>query len=77
MAIGIAIVFNEGTNIIFGKISFVTQACSAVLQLAVSIDYAVFLLHRFAEYREKGMNAVDAMEIWPCRRQPAPSPPAP
>jgi len=63
LVIGVAIVINEGTNIIFGEISFVTQACSAVLQLAVSIDYAVFLLHRFAEYREQGMNAVDAMKM--------------
>ena len=62
LVIGVAIVINEGTNIIFGEISFVTQACSAVLQLAVSIDYAVFLLHRFAEYREAGMDAREAMK---------------
>ena len=60
-AIGIAILLNEGTNYFLGSVSFVTRASSAVLQLAVSIDYAVFLLHRFAEYREKGMNNEDAM----------------
>ncbi len=63
LAIGVAIVLNEGTNIIFGQVSFVTQACSAVLQLAVSIDYAVFLLHRFAEFREEGMDAPTAMKL--------------
>lgn len=63
IAIGIAILINEGSNIILGKISFVTQACSAVLQLAVSIDYAVFLLHRFSEYREQGMEPFEAMKL--------------
>lgn len=62
LAIGVAILLNEGTNIILGQVSFVTQACSAVLQLAVSIDYAVFLLHRFAEFREEGMDAPTAMK---------------
>ncbi len=60
-AIGVAILINEGTNYFLGSVSFVTRASSAVLQLAVSIDYAVFLLHRFSEYREKGMNIEDAM----------------
>ena len=63
LVIGVAILLNEGTNIIFGSISYVTQACSAVLQLAVSIDYAVFLLHRFAEYRTEGMDAPSAMKL--------------
>ncbi len=60
-AIGAAIVLNEGSNIMFGEISYVTQACSAILQLAVSIDYAVFLLHRFSDERERGLDAPDAM----------------
>lgn len=62
LAIGVAILINEGTNIIFGEISFITRACSAVLQLAVSIDYAVFLLHRFSELRDEGMEPVEAMK---------------
>ncbi|MGI6739097.1 MAG: efflux RND transporter permease subunit [Christensenellales bacterium] len=62
LAIGVAILLNEGSNYFFGKVSFVTRASSAVLQLAVSIDYAVFLLHRFAEYREKGYDNERAME---------------
>ena len=62
ITIGIAILINEGSNIILGRISFVTRACSAVLQLAVSIDYAVFLLHRFSEYREQGLEPFEAMQ---------------
>lgn len=62
LAIGVAILLNEGTNIIFGSVSFVTRASSAVLQLAVSIDYAIFLLHRFSELREDGQGPVEAMK---------------
>jgi predicted RND superfamily exporter protein len=50
-AIGIAIIINMGTNIIFGEISFITRTVSPVLQLAVSLDYAIFLLHSFNSYR--------------------------
>lgn len=63
LVIGAAIVINEGTNIIYGSISFVTRAASAVLQLAVSIDYAVFLLHRFNERREEGLPVGEAMRL--------------
>ncbi|HJJ35779.1 MAG TPA: MMPL family transporter [Methanocorpusculum sp.] len=59
--IGIAIVINMGTNIIYGEISFVTQGIAALLQLAIAIDYAIFLLHRFNECTKEGMNAEDAM----------------
>lgn len=49
LGIGIAVIINAGTNIIFGEISFVTNAAGSILQLAVSLDYSVFLLHRFVE----------------------------
>lgn len=49
--IGIAIIINMGTNIIFGEISFITKTVSPILQLAVSLDYAIFLLHSFNNYR--------------------------
>ncbi|NLX83451.1 MAG: MMPL family transporter, partial [Clostridiales bacterium] len=62
LVIGIAIVLNEGTNIIFGSVSFITRACSAILQLAVSIDYAIFLLHRFSDCRDEGLAPVEAMK---------------
>ncbi len=60
--IGISILLNEGSNIFLGGVSFVTRACSAILQLAVSMDYAVFLLHRFRDYRDDGMEIRPAME---------------
>jgi hypothetical protein len=51
-SIGIAVVINMGTNIIFGEISFITLTVSPVLQLAVSLDYAIFLLHSFNSHRQ-------------------------
>ncbi len=60
--IGVAILLNEGTNVFLGEVSYVTQACSAILQLAVSFDYAVFLLHRFTEFRREGEEAQLAMK---------------
>ncbi len=59
--IGIAIIINSGSNIIFGEISFVTNAAGSILQLAVSLDYSVFLIHRFKEMREKGLEPQEAM----------------
>ena len=49
--LGAAILINNGTNLMFGTISFVTNAAGSILQLAVSLDYSVFLIHRFAECR--------------------------
>lgn len=61
--IGVAILINMGTNIIFGEISFVTKGVAALLQLAIAIDYAIFLLHRFSEYRQGGMEIKEAMGL--------------
>lgn len=61
VTIGIAILINRGTNLMFGTISFVTNAAGSILQLAVSMDYGIFLLHRFAENREQGQEVQDAM----------------
>lgn len=61
LTIGVAIVLNMGTNLIFGTISFVTNAAGGVLQLAVSMDYSIFLLHRFAENRHEGKDVEEAM----------------
>ena len=58
--IGISIVYNLGTNIIFGEISFITQMCAAVLQLAVSMDYGIVMLHAFRGFRAQGMTSYDA-----------------
>lgn len=61
ITIGIAIMLNRGTNLMFGEISFVTNAAGSVLQLAVSMDYSIFLLHRFAENRKEGKEVQVAM----------------
>lgn len=53
VTIGIAVIINMGTNIFFRDISFITQTVSPILQLAVSLDYAIFLLHSFKTYKEK------------------------
>ncbi len=62
ITIGVAILINEGTNIFLDEISYVTRATSAILQLAVSIDYAVFLLHSFARFRQDGFEVKEAMK---------------
>lgn len=59
--LGAAIMINNGTNFIFGEISFVTNAAGSILQLAVSLDYSVFLMHRFRECRQGTANPEDAM----------------
>lgn len=59
--LGVAIMLNNGSNLIFGEISFVTNAAGSVLQLAVSLDYSVFLLHRFEECRKENSDAQSAM----------------
>lgn len=60
-AIGISIVINNGTNAFLGSVSFLTQSTASVLQLAVSMDYSIFLLHRFAEERHRGLDVRPAM----------------
>lgn len=59
--LGVAIVINAGTNLIFGEISFVTNAAGNILQLAVSLDYSVFLIHRFEECRQEEADTERAM----------------
>ena len=59
--LGVAVIINSGSNLIFGEISFVTNAAGNILQLAVSLDYSVFLLHRFAECRQTTANPKKAM----------------
>ena len=59
--LGVAVVINAGSNLIFREISFVTNAAGNILQLAVSLDYSIFLLHRFEECRKDAPNAKKAM----------------
>lgn len=52
-ASGIAVLLNMGTNAIFGEISYITNAIAAILQLALSIDYSIVLLHSYRSIKEK------------------------
>lgn len=53
LSIGMAIVYNLGSNILQGEISYVTQALAAVLQLGVTMDYSIFLWHSYEEQQER------------------------
>ena len=61
LSIGMAIVYNMGTNIFKGEISFITQSLSAVLQLGVTLDYSIFLWHSYQEELENNDDKKDAM----------------
>lgn len=61
LTMGIAIILNMGTNIIFGKISFLSHGIAAVIQLAVAMDYSIFLLHSFTAQKQKGLSDEEAM----------------
>ena len=68
-----AALLNLGTNFIFGEISFVSNSVTVVLQLALAIDYAIIMLHRFLEEREiRGRPGKPVS-----RRSARPSPPSP
>jgi len=53
LSIGMAIVYNLGSNVFKGEISYVTQALAAVLQLGVTMDYSIFLWHSYEEQQER------------------------
>ena len=59
--IGIAILYNMGTNIVFGEISYITKAISSVLQLGVTMDFAIFLYHSYVQEKEKISDINQAM----------------
>ena len=62
MTFGMAALLNKGTNFIFGEISFVSNSVAVVLQLALAIDYAIILCHRYTEERER-LEAREAVVI--------------
>ena len=63
VSIGIAILINMGSNYFFGEISYITKALSAVLQLAVTMDYSIFLWHSYNEERESHSDNKEAMAL--------------
>src|SRR5690625_3836340 len=70
-AIGVSVLINLGTNIFIGEISFIFQAVAPILQLAVSLDYAIFLLHSFDDYRKEIDSPQEAMKLAMKRSFPA------
>ncbi len=60
-SIGIAILYNMGSNILLGEISYITKAISAVLQLGVTMDFAIFLYHSYKAEKENYSNNDEAM----------------
>src|SRR5699024_272937 len=69
--IGVSVLINMGTNIFLGEVSFVTAAVAPILQLAVSLDYAIFLLHSFTDYRKTEDTPEQAMKLAMKRSFPA------
>lgn len=62
LIMAVAIILNMGSNLMFGSISFFTFSTAAILQLAVSMDYSIFLLHTYTSFKNKGIETEKAME---------------
>lgn len=61
ISLGVAVLFNLGTNFIFPSVSFITFSISAILQLAISLDYSLFLIHRYYEEKDLGKDLISAI----------------
>lgn len=59
--VGVAVMLNMGTNFFLGEISNITQTTAGILQLACSMDYAIFFLDRFGDFRREGLEPTDAL----------------
>ena len=69
--LGVSVAINSGTNLMFGEISFVTDAAGTILQVAIALDFSVFLLHRFEECRGGGATAAEDMVDALCKSSTA------
>ena len=76
LSIGMAIVYNLGSNYFFGEISYITKALAAVLQLGVTLDYSIFLMHSYEEQQVRyngdkrtGNGTCDIADILICNRE--------
>lgn len=63
VTLGVAVAINMGTNLFFGSVSFITNMAANVLQMAMAMDYSIFLLHRFTEERHAGRDVEEAMAV--------------
>ncbi len=71
LTIGISVLINMGSNILPGEVSYITQSISPILQMAVSLDYAIFLLHCFEEQRKVIPDRNEAMVKAICQAFPS------
>lgn len=62
IVVGVSVLINMGTNFVFSSISFITNSTAALLQLAISMDYAIFLLHQYTKERDDGSEKLEAMK---------------
>jgi len=63
LSIGLAIIYNSGTNLLLGEVSYITQSIAAVLQLGVTMDYSIFLYDRYMEELPHYDDKRDAMAV--------------
>ncbi len=61
VVVGVAVLVNMGSNVVFTNISFITNSTAALLQLAISMDYAIFLLHQYTSEKKAGKEKKEAM----------------
>lgn len=61
LIMGVAVMINKGTNVFLGQVSFLTDSVAAVLQLAVSMDYSIFLIHAFTRQKQAGASQTVAL----------------
>jgi uncharacterized protein len=62
ITIGVSVAINMGTNIFLPEISYLTQTIAGILQLAIAMDYSIFLMHQYREERNTGKEAVESMK---------------
>ena len=62
ISVGVSVLVNMGTNAIFAQISFLTNSTASLLQLAITMDYSIFLLHQYTKQRKQGLSPSEAMK---------------
>lgn len=71
LGLGVAVAINTGSNLMFGTISFVSNAAGAILQIAIALDFSVFLVHRYEECRGRCGSAEEDMVMALCKSSTA------
>lgn len=61
--IGLAIIYNMGSNVFLGEISYITKAITAILQLGVTMDFSIFLYHKYEQYKKENKDIKNAMSL--------------